>query len=72
MTDRISANEVAIELQNINDDRGAELIAADAVNLALACIAVILRFLSRRTSKAAIQADDWTIVAALVRHTRSV
>ena len=34
--------------------------------VALSFVAVLLRFASRRISKTRLQADDWTIVAALV------
>lgn len=52
---------------HIKDNRGPEVVAATAITFALATIAVILRLIARRISKAILLADDWTILAAWVR-----
>ena len=48
------------------NQRGARL-AAQVTCLAVAYIGVVLRFVSRRLSKARIEADDYVTVLALVR-----
>ena len=63
----LSKQELKYEILHKNDDRGPDLIAAYTACLALAYIAVTLRFISRRKSKNALLADDWTLVVALVR-----
>lgn len=45
--------------------------ASNAVCLAAAFIAVVLRFVSRRITKLKIQADDGLIAVALVRRLRT-
>lgn len=62
-----SLAEILYEKEHITDNRAPELVAALAVNFALACIAVILRLASRYISKSTLQADDHNVLAALVR-----
>lgn len=62
----LSKQEIEYEMLHASDNRGPNLIAAYAVCLSLAYVAVILRFISRRTAKIAWKADDWVLVAGLV------
>ncbi len=48
------------------ENKAAQIIAANVVMLASAYVAVALRFLSRRMSHTTLQADDWMIMAGLV------
>ena len=59
--------EAQYQLDHINDSRVKDVLSSQIACFALATIAVILRFVSRRVSKIAIKADDWMIVVALVR-----
>ena len=47
-------------------DRGPHLVRVCSVMIALSAIAVALRFVSRRLSKAGLYWDDWLIFIALV------
>ena len=49
-----------------NDNRGPEIIVSLAIMLAVAYIAVGLRFLSRRMTRAGSSYDDWMMVVGLV------
>ncbi|KAL8725597.1 MAG: hypothetical protein Q9166_007262 [cf. Caloplaca sp. 2 TL-2023] len=55
------------QLDNIHDDRGAEIIASVVIVAFLATAAVALRLLCRRQMKVAISYDDYLIIAGLVR-----
>ena len=59
--------EIEYELVHASDNRGPTLIAAYATCLSLAYIAVLLRFISRRKSQNPLMADEWMLVAGLVR-----
>ena len=48
------------------EDKSDQTLVAYVVMLALAYVAVGIRFWSRRLSQATIKADDWTIGAGLV------
>lgn len=63
------ANELHTQYQiaHVNDDRSHEIVISHALFLPLAVVAVVLRLLSRRICKAKILADDYMIIAALVR-----
>lgn len=63
----LDKQEIEYEMLHERDDRGSNLIEAYAICLALAYVAVFLRFLSRRKSRNALWADDWMVVVALVR-----
>ena len=65
----LSPTEIQYELEHIGQDRAPNIIVTYATCLSLACIAVVLRFVARRTSRAPFQADDLTIFIALVRNT---
>ena len=60
--------EIEYEMAHASDNRGPTLNAAYGVCISIAIIAVILRFISRRTSKNALRADDWMVVVGLVRY----
>ena len=63
----ITFDEIAHQLAHIKDDRTTEMRVAFTLNIILASVAVILRFVSRRIVRAKLQADDYTTMAALVR-----
>lgn len=52
-----SKGEIAYQLAHVKDDRSSELIASHVVCLTLAGIAVVLRLIARRLSKAVIAAE---------------
>ena len=64
----LSPDEISYQQSHRHENRSTELIAACVVCLTAAYLAVPLRFLSRRLSKTALRADDYTIVIALVRN----
>ena len=64
---QLTPTEVQYELEHIDQDRAPNIIAAYATCLSLACIAVVLRFIARKTSRSSLQADDLAIFLALVR-----
>ena len=59
--------EAQYQLDQISDSRVNAIVSSQIACLAIATIAVILRFVSRRMVKVGLEADDWMIVAALVR-----
>lgn len=61
-----SSKEIEYQIAHIDDDRSGTLIASHIICLVLAGIAVCLRLICRRMSKAAIQADDYMIIVAFV------
>lgn len=63
-----SPAEIHYQMEHIHESKVADIIASHVICFVLACIAVVLRFTSRRIGKNAIKADDWFIVAALVSH----
>ncbi|KAF6240945.1 hypothetical protein HO173_000738 [Letharia columbiana] len=63
---QLSPTEIQYELEHIHQDRAPDIIASYAICLSLACIAVVLRFVARRTSRASLQADDLTVFIALL------
>lgn len=58
--------QVLYQQEHIDDDRVANLIAANASCLALAFIFVGLRFMARRMKRIRYEADDWLCVGGLV------
>ena len=58
---------LAYQTAHINDDRGPEVIAVDAVLTILATVAIGLRFLVRWRTHVGFKADDYTILLAGVR-----
>ncbi len=59
--------ELDIQEQHKNDSMQTSIYVANIVCFSLACIAVVLRFTSRKISKVKHEADDWLVVAGLVR-----
>ena len=51
---------------HITDDATSSVLGANIACLTLSYLAVVLRFLSRRLSRASFGADDWIILGALV------
>ena len=62
----LSKQEIEYEMAHASDNRAPNLIAAHVTCLTLACMAVLLRFSSRRQSSNALLSDDWMVVVGLV------
>lgn len=58
--------DIQYQLQHIHESRQHEVVASITTVLTLASIAVILRLVARRLTKAPLQKDDYMILAALV------
>ena len=58
--------EIQYQLVHQNENRGADIIAANTIMLVAAYIAIGLRFMSRRLMHATLGADDWMMVVGLV------
>ena len=58
--------EIKYELAHIRDDRASNIVVSSVICISLATIAVMLRLLARRLSKAKILADDYMMIFALV------
>ena len=67
-----SPAEIQYQLEHIHEDRSSDIVISHIVCMTLATVAVILRFTSRRLCKAAILADDYMILVALVRVISSI
>ena len=65
----LSPSDVRYQNAHIHDNKSTEIIVACGICLTAAYSAVILRFVSRRVGKTPLEADDYTIVAALVSST---
>lgn len=63
----LTAEDIKYQQDHKDQDRTADIVAANVVMLAAAYVAIALRFISRRTSNAALQADDWMITVGLVK-----
>ena len=61
-----SYSEIQYQREHIHEDRSSDIVVSHIICITLATVAVTLRFLSRRLCKAAILADDYMIIAALV------
>ena len=59
--------EILFQEKHISDNKVPDIIATNAICFPIACTAVLLRFISRRMSKIKYEADDWLIIAGLVR-----
>ena len=59
--------ELQYQINNIDDNRGPELIGSTIVIAILAISAVVLRLVCRRHMKVAISYDDYLIIVGLVR-----
>lgn len=58
--------EAAYQLAHIDESRVSDIVVSHIICLVIATVAIVMRFVSRKLNKTAIQADDWMIVAALV------
>ena len=63
-----SPAEILYEKQHIHDDRSKEILAAFSVMIVLAFAAVVLRLIARHIMSLSLKADDYSILAALVRN----
>ena len=63
----LTPEEIAYQMENINDNRGPEIMTSTIVLAVLATVAVISRLACRRLTKIAISWDDYLIVVGLVR-----
>lgn len=61
-----SKADILYQKEHIHDNRVPSLVASNVVCFGIACIAVFLRFISRKVAKVKYEADDWFIVAGLV------
>jgi len=59
--------EIEYELAHINQNRGPDMIVSSVICIALASVAVFLRFFARRLSRTQLWFDDYMMVLALVR-----
>ncbi len=55
------------QLEHVEESRVNDVLSSLISCLVIATVAVILRFISRRMVKTGVKADDWMIIAALVR-----
>ena len=62
-----SPADIEYQVAHISDDQGPDVLAAFSVNFTLACTAVILRLAARKACKVKLLADDYFVLAALVR-----
>lgn len=60
-------DEVVYMITHINEDRGPILIGVTCMLLVLCIAATSARFLARRITRAPLAADDYLVLAALVR-----
>lgn len=58
-------SEIQYQLEHIHQNRSGDIVVSHIICMTLASIAVILRFASRRLCRAALLADDYTIIVAL-------
>ena len=65
MATHLSPADIFYQKQHIAEDKRPDIIASHVICFSLACIAVCLRFLSRRLAKIQYGADDLLIVVAL-------
>ena len=66
MPSPLSPAEINYELAHSNDNRASNIVVSSVICISLATIAVMLRLLARRLSKAKILADDYMMIFALV------
>ena len=61
-----AAADIQYQLAHLSDSRVSNIKISVAICLPASCLAVILRFVSRRIGKIPLKADDWCILVALV------
>lgn len=57
---------IRYQLEHVNENKAPGVFASVIICFTFACIAVLLRLISRRVHKAGLGLDDYMIVAALV------
>ena len=67
MATMLTPAEIEDQMAHSFDNKAPDIIAADVVCLTVAFIAVALRFQARRVARIRYEADDWLILAGLVR-----
>ena len=72
MPSPLSPAEINYELAHSNDNRASNIVVSSVICISLATIAVMLRLLARRLSKAKILADDYMMIFALVSWERAL
>lgn len=59
---------IQYQMAHLEDSRVPSIVACLVVCLPLACLAVVLRFLSGRIGKIPVKADDYWVTIAFVSH----
>lgn len=62
----LTPQDIQYQKAHVHEDHSSQIVVSHAVCIALAAVAVVLRFASRRVGKIAVGADDYLIVAAFV------
>ena len=62
----LTPEDIAFQKAHIKDDRSNDIIVSHAICIAIAFVAVILRFVSRRVGNLKVSWDDYMIVAAFI------
>ena len=62
----LTPEDIAYQKEHIQDDRSNDIIVSHTICIAIASVAVILRFISRRVGNLKVSWDDYMIVAAFV------
>lgn len=52
---------------NLSETQVPRILGVNIATFALACTAIVLRFISRRLSRATLWWDDWLMIPAIVR-----
>ena len=62
-----SPADILWQEEHVSDDKAPDIIAVNVICFSIACSAVFARFTARRIKNIAYGADDWLILAGLVR-----
>lgn len=57
---------------DLSETQVPRILGVNIATYALACVAIVLRFISRRLSRAHLGWDDWLMIPAIVRYETSV
>lgn len=71
MPSLLSLSEILYQEEHISQNRGPDIVVSTTICIALAIMAVGLRLLARRVSKAGVISDDYMMIFALVRKDNS-
>lgn len=63
---QLTEEEVLYQLTHAHEDRRKDIIYSHSICIALAAVAVLLRFLSRYLGRIRLGPDDWTILAGFI------